>query len=331
MIMPRSVAMAGLALTLVAAPLAADAQEAVKVPRIGILMPTSPPPARQPWLDGFREGLRELGYVEGQTIRLEVRWTADAAAAPDVFSGLIRLPVDVIVVQTTGGAMAAKRATTTIPIVAAAAGALVEMGVVASLARPGGNVTGLTTQGTLLSAKRVELLKEMLPRLSRLAAIASPTADTRLAELFESQVETAARAVGVQLQFLRVNAPADLDGAFQAATRSRVGAVMTVTNPFFVVHAARVAELALKHRLPLAAYYREEVEAGALMCYGVNRTDMWRRAATYVDKILKGAKPGDLPVEQPTKFELVINMKTAKTLGLTIPPPVLARVDELIQ
>jgi putative ABC transport system substrate-binding protein len=201
----------------------------------------------------------------------------------------------VLVVNQTGAAMSAKRATTTIPIVAAAAGALVEMGVVASLARPGGNVTGLTTQGPDLSIKRVELLKELLPQLTRVAAIASPYGDSRLGSLFERQVETAARAVGVQLQLLRVETPAELDGAFQAATRNRAGAVITVTNPFFVNHAARVAELSLKHRLPVAGYYREEVDAGALIWYGVSRIDMWRRAATYVDKILKGAKPADLP------------------------------------
>ena len=316
---------------LVTLPLAAEAQQAARVPRIGIMLPTAPPPAPQPWLDAFREGLRGLGYVEGQTILLEVRWTAGATRAPDMLSSLIRLPVDVLVVNTTGAAMSAKGATTTIPIVTAAAGALVETGVVASLARPGGNVTGLTTQGPDLSLKRVELLKEVLPRLSRVAAIASPYNDPRLGELFEGKVETAVRAVGVQFQLLRVKTAADLDGAFQAATRSRVGAMITVTNPFFVVHAARVAELALKHRLPLAAYYREEVEAGGLMWYGVNRSDMWRRAATYVDKILKGAKPADLPVEQPTRFELVINMKTAKALGLTIPPSVLLRADHVIE
>jgi len=296
-----------LSLALLTAPLAVDAQQAARVPRIGILVPTAPPPARQPSLDAFRAALRELGYVEGQTILLEVRWSAGETERTDLLSSLIRLPVDVIVVPTTGAAIAAKRATTTIPIVAAAAGALVETGVVASLARPGGNVTGLTTQAADLSAKRFELLKEVLPRLSRVAAIASPYGPTPLAGLFARHAETGARAVGVQFQLLQVKTPADLDGAFQAATRSRVGAVTTLPNPFFVVHAARIAELALKHRLPLASGTRAEVDAGALIWYGVRLADMWRLAATYVDKILKGAKPGDLPIEQPTKFEFVIN------------------------
>ena len=315
---------------LLAAPLAADAQQAARVPRIGVVIPQAPPPARQPWLDGFREGLRELGYVEGRTILLEVRWTGDAYDSTDVISSVIRLPVDVIVVQTTGAAMTAKQVTTTIPIVTAAAGALVETGVVASLARPGGNVTGMTTQAADVSTKRFEVLKDMLPRLSRVAAIRPPGGTLQTA-LFTRYAENGARAVGVQFQILPIQTPADLGGAFQAAARSRVGAVITLPNPFFAVHAARVAELALKHRLPLAGYYREEVEAGALMWYGVSRADMWRRAATYVDKILTGAKPADLPVEQAQKFELVINLKTAKALGLTIPPSVLLRADQVIE
>jgi putative ABC transport system substrate-binding protein len=319
-----------LALALLAAPLAVDAQQAARVPRLGVVIPQAPPPARQPWLDGFREGLRELGYVEGRTILLEVRWTADAPDSTEVMASLVRLPVDVLVVQTTTGAMAAKRATTTIPIVTAAAGALVETGVVASLARPGGNVTGLTTQAADVSTKRFEVLKDLLPRLARVAAIRSP-AGTLTTALFTQYAENGARAVGIQFQVLAIQTPADLDGAFQAAARSRVGAVITLPSPFFAVHAARVAEVALKHRLPLAGYYREEVEAGALMWYGVSRADMWRRAATYVDKILKGAKPADLPVEQPTKFQLVVNMKTARALGLTIPQSVLARADEVIE
>ncbi len=317
-------------LGLLAAPLTVDAQQPARMPRIGILVPTAPPPARQPWLDAFREALRELGYVEGQTVLLEVRWAPGGIGGyTEPLSSLIRLPVDVIVVANTSAAIVAKRETTTIPIVAAGGGALVEGGAVGTLARPGGNVTGLTTQAPDLSAKRVELLKDVLPRLSRVAAIAGPA--TEVAWLFARQAETGARAVGVQFQLLQVTTPADLDGAFQAATRGRVGAVITLPHPFFVVHAARVAELALKHRLPLASGYREEVDAGALIWYGVSRTEMWRHAATYVDKILKGAKPADLPVEQPTTFELVINLKTAKALGLTIPQSVLARADEVIQ
>jgi putative ABC transport system substrate-binding protein len=328
--MDRRAFISSITLGLLAASLGADAQQAARVPRIGVVIPQAPPPARQPWLDGFREGLRELGYVEGRTILLEVRWTGDAYDSTDVISSVIRLPVDVIVVQTTGAAMTAKQVTTTIPIVTAAAGALVETGVVASLARPGGNVTGMTTQAADVSTKRFEVLKDMLPRLSRVAAIRPPGGTLQTA-LFTRYAENGARAVGVQFQILPIQTPADLGGAFQAAARSRVGAVITMPNPFFAVHAARVAELALKHRLPLAGYYRDEVEAGALMWYGVNRADMWRSAATYVDKILKGAKPADLPIERPTKFELVINLKTAKALGLTIPPAVLQRADQVIE
>jgi putative ABC transport system substrate-binding protein len=328
--MDRRAFISSITLGLLAASLGADAQQAARVPRIGVVIPQAPPPARQPWLDGFREGLRELGYVEGRTILLEVRWTGDAYDSTDVISSVIRLPVDVIVVQTTGAAMTAKQVTTTIPIVTAAAGALVETGVVASLARPGGNVTGMTTQAADVSTKRFEVLKDMLPRLSRVAAIRPPGGTLQTA-LFTRYAENGARAVGVQFQILPIQTPADLGGAFQAAARSRVGAVITMPNPFFAVHAARVAELALKHRLPLAGYYRDEVEAGALMWYGVNRADMWRSAATYVDKILKGAKPADLPVELPTKFELVINLKTAKALGLTIPPSLLQRADQVIE
>jgi putative ABC transport system substrate-binding protein len=328
--MDRRAFISSITLGLLAASLGADAQQAARVPRIGVVIPQAPPPARQPWLDGFREGLRELGYVEGRTILLEVRWTGDAYDSTDVISSVIRLPVDVIVVQTTGAAMTAKQVTTTIPIVTAAAGALVETGVVASLARPGGNVTGMTTQAADVSTKRFEVLKDMLPRLSRVAAIRPPGGTLQTA-LFTRYAENGARAVGVQFQILPIQTPADLGGAFQAAARSRVGAVITMPNPFFAVHAARVAELALKHRLPLAGYYRDEVEAGALMWYGVNRADMWRSAATYVDKILKGAKPADLPIERPTKFELVINLKTAKALGLTIPPSLLQRADQVIE
>ncbi len=328
--MDRRAFISSITLGLLAASLGADAQQAARVPRIGVVIPQAPPPARQPWLDGFREGLRDLGYVEGRTILLEVRWTGDAYDSTDVISSVIRLPVDVIVVQTTGAAMTAKQVTTTIPIVTAAAGALVETGVVASLARPGGNVTGMTTQAADVSTKRFEVLKDMLPRLSRVAAIRPPGGTLQTA-LFTRYAANGARAVGVQFQILPIQTPADLGGAFQAAARSRVGAVITMPNPFFAVHAARVAELALKHRLPLAGYYRDEVEAGALMWYGVNRADMWRSAATYVDKILKGAKPADLPIERPTKFELVINLKTAKALGLTIPPAVLQRADQVIE
>jgi len=321
-----------LLLTFLAAPLSVEAQQSAKVPRVGVLIPTAPPPAPQPWLDALREGLRQLGYVEGPTVRFEVRWApAEAGRYTEPISSLVRLPVDVIVVPTTSAVIAARRVTTTVPIVAASSGALLESGVVASLAQPGGNVTGLTSQNVEFSAKRMELLKEVLPRLSRVAALQGPETDNPSASLFVKQAEAGARAVGVQFQYLQIKTPAELDRAFQAAARNRAGAVITLPHPFFAVHASRVAELALKHRLPLESSYRDEVDAGALIFYGVSHADMWRRAATFVDKILKGAKPANLPIEQATKFELVINLKTAKALGLTIPPPVLSRADEVIQ
>ena len=213
---PGAVRTVILAFALLVAPLASDAQPAAGVPRIGVLIPTAPPPARQPWLDAFREALRGLGYVEGQTVLLEVRWSpVEIGRYEEPLRGLIRLPVDVIVVPTTSAAIVAKRATTTIPIVAAAAGSLVESGVVASLARPGGNVTGLSGQSVEFSAKRVELLKEVLPRLSRVAAIQGPATDNAQASLFERQAEAGARAVGLQFQLLRVKRPEDLDEHFR--------------------------------------------------------------------------------------------------------------------
>ena len=237
-----------------------------------------------------------------------------------------------IVVPITGAALDAKRATSTMPIVSAGAGALVETGAVASLARPGGNVTGLSGVTTELSTKRLELLKEALPNLSRVAVLMSPYRGVEsLGEGLLKATEAAAQVVSVHLQVLRIDEPADLTGAFQAASRGQAGAVIILANPFFSVHAARVAELALKYRLPTIGSELAMVEAGGLMRYAPNGPDLWRRAATYVDKILKGAKPAHLPVEQPTKFDLVINLKTAKALGLTIPPSVLVRADRVIE
>jgi putative ABC transport system substrate-binding protein len=328
--MDRRAFISSITLFPLAASLGADAQQAARVPRIGVVIPQAPPPARQPWLDGFREGLRELGYVEGRTILLEVRWTGDAYDSTDVISSVIRLPVDVIVVQTTGAAMTAKQVTTTIPIVTAAAGALVETGVVASLARPGGNVTGMTTQAADVSTKRFEVLKDMLPRLSRVAAIRPPGGTLQTA-LFTRYAENGARAVGVQFQILPIQTPADLGGAFQAAARSRVGAVITMPNPFFAVHAARVAELALKHRLPPR---RVLPRRGRGRSAHVVRSEPCRYVAKRGDVRRQDPERRETrrpPVEQPTKFELVINLKTAKALGLTIPPSLLQRADQVIE
>ncbi len=313
---------------LLAGPLAAAAQQPAHIPRIGVLQGAQNPRN----LKAFHEGLEALGHVDGKTLVID--WRAaegrtDRQAA--LVSELIRLPVDVMVVGTTGAALAAKQLTTTIPIVSAAAGGLVEAGAVASLAHPGGNVTGLTTMQADLSAKRLELLRDVVPRLSRVSALATPNSRASLGEILVRPTETAARALGIQFQLLQVQGPADLEEAFQAAVRGRSGAVILLASPFFSVHAGRVAELALRHHLPTMANDPGVVEAGGLMQYSVDYRDMWRRAASYVDKILKGAKPADLPIEQPTKFELIINLKAAKALGLTIPPSLLQRADQVIE
>jgi putative tryptophan/tyrosine transport system substrate-binding protein len=323
----RRTFLAGTGAVLLAAPLVAEAQPTGRLPRIGVLGVSG----QAAQVSAFRQGLEELGYVEGKTIVLELRWLEGGIERqPALVSELILLPVDVVVVGTTGAAISAKRLTTTVPIVTSTAGALVEAGVVASLARPGGNVTGLTNMAADLSAKRLDLLKEAVPRLSRVAALMAPYTPP-LGEIFVRQTEDAARVVRVELQLLRVQDPADLDGAFQSAVRGRAGAMTILPNPFFQTHAGLVGGLALKHRLPMISGEPGVVEAGGLIQYAVDTRDMWRRAAGYVDKILKGTKPGDLPIQQPTKFELVINLKTAKALGLTIPPSLLGRADEIIQ
>ena len=301
---------------------------------MGVLSSLAVPPAPNPEVEAFRQGLRELGYVEGQTVLLELRWSEGRPDRwPELVSELVRVPVDVVVVPTTGAAVTAKQATRTIPIVAAWGGFLVEAGVVQSLARPGGNVTGLAGFAPELTAKSLQLLKEAVPKLARAAVLASPTNPPSLGERLVKETETGARALGIKLQLLRIEGPTDLDGAFQAATRSGAGAVIILANPFFRVHAARVAELALRHRLPTmnADLSFGFVEAGGLMSYGPSLTALWRRAATYVDKILKGAKPADLPIEQPTTFDLAINLKTARALGVTIPNSLRLRASKLIE
>jgi putative ABC transport system substrate-binding protein len=319
-----------LAFSLAFAPVAADAQQSERIYRIGVLLAASPSTSA-PNLDAFREGLRALGHVEGQTYIIEPRWSGgEVGRWPALVSDLIRLAVDIIVVPTTGAALAAQKATRTIPIVSTTAGALVEAGVVASLARPGGNVTGLTNSQVDLSAKRLELIKETVPMLSRVGALSSPFIPPALGEIFVRQTETAARTLGLRLDLYRVERSDDLAGAFQAAIRAREQAMIVIANPFFGVHATRVGKLALQHKLPLITGDPGIVETGGLMYYSVNHADAWRRSATYVDRILKGTKPADLPVEQPTKFELVINLKTAKALGLTIPPSLLARANQVI-
>ncbi len=315
------------ALLLLTAPLAAEAQP-VKVPRVGLLGLGSA--ARSPFFEALRQGLRERGWVEGQNITFEDRSTVDHYnRLPDVAAELVRLNVEVIVTVGTTATKAVRKATGIIPIVTVAASDPVETGLAASLARPGGNVTGLTTSGRDLVAKRLELLKETLPGLSRIGVLWNPDIDTGPVSL--RNAETAARALGLKVQPVEVHRPEDLDKAFQSMTHARAGAVITVSSSMFRAHRARIVALTAKHRLPSVFPEKEYAEAGGLMSYGPELKDTYRQAASYVDKILKGARPGDLPFEQPAKFGLVINLKTAKTLGLKIPPSVLVRADQVIE
>jgi putative ABC transport system substrate-binding protein len=315
---------------LLAAPLAAEAQQAGKVYRVGYLTAGSVT-ANPRVLEAFRQGLRDLGWVEGQNIVIEYR-SAEGRfdRLPDLAAELVRLKVDVIVAAPTPAALAAKNATGTVPIVGVSLTEPVGLGLIGSLARPGGNVTGVSySVGTDIFGKDLELLKEVVPKVRRVAVLSNP--DGPAQPLTISNIKGAARSLGLQLLLLEARAPGDFDGAFAAMARERVGALFVVTDPMFIPHRTRLTDLAAKNRLPSIFTQRADVEAGGLMSYGPNFADMYRRAATYVDKILRGAKPADLPVEQPTKFELVINLKTANALGLTIPRSVLARADEVIQ
>src|SRR5713226_305631 len=304
----------------------AEAQQPKKVPRIGVLSPGFPGPS--PLLDAFRQGLRELGYVEGQNIAIEYRFAeAKLERLHDLAAELVRLKVDVILTINTPASQAAKNATKTIPIVftyVADPAALV-----ASLARPGGNITGLTTLAEELSGKRLELLNEALPGISRVAVLWNPASPTNTRVFRET--ESASRQLGMRLQPLEVRGPDELQNAFKVATRERAGALFVIEDLVMSSHRTRILDLAVKSRLPTASQYREFAEAGGLLSYGANLPDLFRRAATYVDKILKGRKPADLPVEQPMKFEFVINLNTAKQIGLTIPQSVLYRADKVIK
>ncbi|MBI3029497.1 MAG: ABC transporter substrate-binding protein [Candidatus Rokubacteria bacterium] len=317
-----------LALGILLAPLAAGAQPAGKVARIGYLSLRSSGPNE--YVDAFLQGLREHGYVVGQNIVIEYRW---AAGRPDrlrdLAAELVRLKVDIIVASATPVIQAAKDATRTIPIVMAAAPDPIATGLVASLARPGGNITGLSILSTELAGKWLQLIKELVPGATRVAVLAQgPSLGTQL--LFR-ELQAAARVVGVQLQLLEVRGPDDFDSAFAAMKREGAGALIVQASPLSVAHPKVIAELAAKHRLAAMYGVRVFVDEGGLVSYGPSLLDMFRRAAVYVDKILKGAKPADLPVEQPTKFEMVVNLKTARALGLTIPQSVLIRADHVIQ
>ena len=319
---------------LLAAPRGAEGQQPAKGARIGYLVTGSlESPETRALLDAFREGLRERGYVEGQNIVIEYR-AADGKLerGPALATELARLKVDLILALNTPAARAVQQATTTIPIVVPVIGDPVGDGLVTSLTRPGGNVTGLTYLGPELVPKRLELLKQALPKVSRVAALWHRGAfSERTTRDMLKATEAAARTLGVQLQLVEVRGPNELDPAFSTMIIERADALLVFPSTMLFNERKRIVDLAAKHRLPSMAMAKEFVELGGLIAYGASITDLIRRSATYVDKILKGAQPGDLPVEQPTKFELTINLKTAKALGLTIPASVLLQADRIIE
>ena len=314
---------------LLAAPLAAEAQPASKTARIGFLSLSSGPTATT----NISPGLRELGWIEGQNIAVEYRWAAGREdKLPALAAELVQLKVDVIVTSSGLAAQAAKRATATIPIVATFVADPVGAGLVASLARPGGNITGLTTLAAGLSAKRLELLKAVVSGSTRVAVLWQRGALGERAERdMVEETQVAGRTLRLQLRFVEARRPDDVEQAFSAMTEARVGALLVLPGPMLFEARRSIVAHAAKSRLPVVYPWREAASVGGLMSYSTNFPDMYRRAATYVDKILKGAKPADLPFEQPTKFELVINLKTAKALGLTIPPSLLQRADQVIE
>jgi ABC-type uncharacterized transport system substrate-binding protein len=314
---------------LIAVAVTAGAQQPKKVPRIGFLGVASLS-ATSARIEALRHGLRELGYVEGKNIVIEYRWAeGKIERLPDLAAELVRLKVDVIVTSSAAPTRAAKEATTTIPIVMANDNDPVGSGHVASLARPGGNITGVSTLAPGISGKQLGLLKEIVPKLSRVAVLGTST-NSGYAQVLR-EVELAAGTFGVKVQYLDVLDPKDIETQFRTAAKGRADAVLVMNSPVFIAHRKQVTDLAVKNRLPAIYYSTEFVEDGGLMGYGVSFTDLYRRAPTYVDKILKGAKPAELPVEQPTKLEFVINLKAAKQIGLTIPPNVLARADRVIK
>lgn len=324
-----------LALGVLVAPLAADAQQAAKVYRLGGLAPGFPPTSTTPnrFLDAFRQRLRDLGYREGENLVIEFQFAqGKTERLPALAAELVRLNPDVIVTLGSAAALAAKKAIGTIPIVMGFSLDPVREGIVASLARPGGNVTGMTIiSDPDLIAKRLQVLKEVVPGASRLAIVAIPRPFTRATEIWLRDTEAAAKALGLTVEVLEVKDASRWDEVFAVAIARRVDALYPIEYDPFVFHAKHIAELAVKHRVPTVFGRPEHVDGGGLLSYGANRTAIGRRAAEFVDRVLKGAKPSDLPVEQPTIFELVINLKTAKALGLTFPPSVLMRADKIIE
>ncbi len=327
--MTKKVICPALAAMLLALSFPADAQQAKKVPRIGFLG-NSTPALEANLIGPFREGLRDLGYVEGKNILIEWRW---AEGKYERFPGLIReligSKVDVLVTAGTPASLAVKKAASSIPLVMIAVGDPIGTGLIASLAHPGGNITGLTSIAVDLEGKRLELLREVVPRLSHIAVLWNPVSPFQVAS--EKELQAAAQVMRIKVLSLGVQAQEQLDNAFATIRRERPGALLVLADRLFLHNRARIMDFATQNRLPGVHAYVELVEAGGLMSYGPSYADMHRRAATYVDKILKGRKPADLPVEQPTKFEFVVNWKTAKQIGLTIPPNVLARADKVIK
>ncbi len=321
-----------LALAGLLSPVAAEAQQATKIARVGYLSLDLAAAAH--WREAFRQGLRDLGYVEGRNLVIEYRSAeGKLERLPALAAELVALKVDVVVAAgSTPAALAAKQATSTLPIVFAAVADPVTSGLVTSLAQPGGNITGVSNVGTELVGKRLELLKQAVPGVSRVAVLWHPGGIGERTEKDQlKEAEVAGPALGVRLQFVEARGPADFDRAFSDITRARAGALTVLPSTMFNSERRRLADRAAKNRLPAVYPQRDYVDAGGLMSYGPNFADLFRRAATYVDKVLKGAKPGDLPVEQPTKFELLINLKAAKALGLTIPQSVLARADHVVE
>jgi len=320
-----------LSLAVLAAPLAAVAQPAAKVWHVGFLTSGfKEVPGSNPGLAPLTQGLRELGYVEGRNLALEVRYAEGRTERfPGLATELINLKVDVLVASSTPGALAAKQATSTIPVVMVSVGEPLQVKLVNSLAHPGGNVTGLSLIAPELAAKRLDLLKQALPKLSQVTVLWNSANEGMRARFQETQA--GAQSLGVALQSVTVQSPDDFQPLFATMSKERPEALLVLADTVTVANRQRAVEFAARSRVPAIYETRVFVDAGGLMSYGVNMADHYRRAATYVDKILKGARPADLPVEQPTKFELVINLKTAKTLGLTIPQSILLRADEVIQ
>jgi len=329
-VMERRAFLAIVSGSMFAAPLVAEGQQARTPPKIGFVEAGASSVNRH-FADAFRRGLKELGYVEGQSIVIEERWAEGRTDSfPVLLAELLRLKIDVIVQASTVGAMAAKQATTTVPIVFVGVSDPIGTGLVASLARPGGNLTGLSLawpEG--LAGKWAELLKETTPSVSHAALLFNPLGASMTPWVKETQA--AAAGLGVRLQEFAVRDAKDIEGAFAGMARAQLGALIVITDPLTLRHRARVVQLAARYRLPAVYSFGEFARAGGLLAYGPSVAEMFHRAAAYVDKILKGAKPADLPIEQPTKFELVINIKTARALGLTIPQSVLVRADEIIQ